>query len=86
MNHSLGMKVVMCELPSCHLRSLHRFWLVGVETGGISVAHNGEFFSDISKEKFHDILVAILVPKVEKTVRGTGRIRKNKVEEKKNGK
>ena len=60
--------------------------VVSEETGGISVAHNGEFFADISKEKFHDILVAILVPKVEKTVRGTGRIRKNKVEEKKNGK
>lgn len=35
--------------------------VVSEETGGISVAHNGEFFADISKERFHEILVAILV-------------------------
>lgn len=35
--------------------------VVSEETGGISVAHNGEFFADISKEKFHDILVAIYI-------------------------
>ena len=60
--------------------------VVSEETGGISIAHNGEFFADISKEKFHDILVAILVPKVEKNEKGTGKNRKNKAGGKKNGK
>ncbi len=34
--------------------------VVSEETGGISVAHNGEFFADLSKERFHDFLVAVL--------------------------
>lgn len=38
--------------------------VVSEETGGISVAHNGEFFADISKERFHEILVTILAPKI----------------------
>ncbi|WP_096817698.1 diadenylate cyclase CdaA [Lactococcus fujiensis] len=43
--------------------------IVSEETGGISVAHNGEFFADISKERFHDILVAILKPDLSKEVK-----------------
>ena len=36
--------------------------VVSEETGGISVAHNGEFLADISKERFHEILTSILNP------------------------
>lgn len=65
--------------------------VVSEETGGISVAHNGEFFSDISKERFHDILVSLLTPKVEKTFKFFPRSDKNskassKESEEKNGK
>ncbi|GBG96029.1 diadenylate cyclase CdaA [Lactococcus termiticola] len=34
--------------------------VVSEETGGISVAHNGQFMADISKEKFHELLTATL--------------------------
>lgn len=36
--------------------------VVSEETGGISVAHNGEFFADISKDRFHELLVEVLTP------------------------
>ena len=36
--------------------------VVSEETGGISVAHNGEFMAEISKERFHEILTATLTP------------------------
>ena len=40
--------------------------VVSEETGGISVAHNSEFFADISKERFHELLVNILTPAADK--------------------
>ncbi|WP_270744898.1 diadenylate cyclase CdaA [Lactococcus petauri] len=36
--------------------------VVSEETGGISIAYNGELYADISKEVFHEKLIAILGP------------------------
>ena len=36
--------------------------VVSEETGGISIAYNGELYADISKEVFHEKLTAILGP------------------------
>ncbi|MFC4651949.1 diadenylate cyclase CdaA [Lactococcus nasutitermitis] len=44
--------------------------VVSEETGGISIAHNGEFFADISKEKFRDMLIAVLAPDAESSKGG----------------
>jgi diadenylate cyclase len=60
--------------------------VVSEETGGISIAHNGEFFADISKDKFHDILTALLTPKVQKVTKPSKWHKRKKAEEEKNGK
>lgn len=49
--------------------------VVSEETGGISLAHNGEFFADVSKEEFHQKLTSILSPPEPKKFTGFKKVR-----------
>lgn len=39
--------------------------VVSEETGGISIAHNGNFMADISKDRFHEVLSQLLASPTE---------------------